>query len=71
MKLVPYINFTGQAEEAIHLYAQALGGSISDIMRFNKNSHHYLEMTRNQPEMSLEELLQKHQNYFLLHSISD
>ena len=37
MKLVPYLNFAGQAEEAIHLYAKALGGKVSDIMRFNKD----------------------------------
>ncbi len=37
MKLVPYLNFAGQAEEALHLYAKALGGNVSDIMRFNKD----------------------------------
>lgn len=39
MKIVPYLSFSGQAEEAIHLYAQALGGSVSDIMRFNKEMY--------------------------------
>ena len=36
MRIVPYINFAGQAEEALKFYADALGGKPSDIMRFNE-----------------------------------
>ncbi len=37
MRIVPYLNFGGQAEEALHFYASALGGKASDIMRFGDN----------------------------------
>ncbi len=36
MKVIPYINFCGQAEDALNFYAKALNGEISDIMRFSK-----------------------------------
>jgi PhnB protein len=39
VKIVPYITFKGQAEEAIHLYANALDGHVSDIMRFSKEMY--------------------------------
>lgn len=34
MKLVPYINFAGNAEEAMNFYADALGGNITSIQRY-------------------------------------
>lgn len=34
MKLIPYINFSGQAEEALHFYAAVLKGDVGTIMRF-------------------------------------
>ncbi len=34
MKLIPYINFGGNAEEAMNFYAAALGGSIASIQRY-------------------------------------
>lgn len=37
MRIVPYLNFAGKAEEALSFYAQALGGTPSDIMRFGDN----------------------------------
>lgn len=35
MKVIPYINFSGQAEEALHFYAAALKADVGTIMRFN------------------------------------
>ncbi len=37
MRIVPYLNFNGKAEEALHFYSKALGGKVSDIMRFGDN----------------------------------
>lgn len=37
MKLVPYLYFQGNAEEAMNFYAQALGGSIESIQRYGDN----------------------------------
>ena len=34
MKLHPYLNFPGTAEEAMRFYAQALGGTLSEIHYF-------------------------------------
>ncbi|WP_018611068.1 VOC family protein [Segetibacter koreensis] len=34
MKLVPYIHFQGNAEEAMNFYATALGGSIAYLQRY-------------------------------------
>jgi PhnB protein len=34
MKFIPYLNFAGKAEEAMKFYSSALGGELSDIMRF-------------------------------------
>lgn len=34
MNLAPYLNFAGNAEEAMKFYAQALGGTLSEIHRF-------------------------------------
>lgn len=36
MKIIPYINFCGQAEEALNFYAEAFNGEINEIMRFSK-----------------------------------
>lgn len=36
MRIIPYINFAGQAEEALHFYANALGGKVGEIMRFTE-----------------------------------
>lgn len=38
MRIVPYLNYTGKAEEALNFYARALGGTPSAIMRFGDNS---------------------------------
>jgi PhnB protein len=43
MRIVPYINFAGQAEEALHFYAKALGGKVGEIMRFSEEM--FPEMT--------------------------
>ncbi len=34
MKLIPYIHFDGNAEEAMNFYAKALNGSIASIQRY-------------------------------------
>ena len=34
MKLVPYLNFAGNAEEALNFYKEALGGEILMITRY-------------------------------------
>ncbi|MCX7027831.1 MAG: VOC family protein [Spirochaetes bacterium] len=34
MKFVPYLNFSGKADEAMGFYREALGGELSQIMRF-------------------------------------
>jgi PhnB protein len=34
MQISPYLNFPGQAEEAMNFYAQALGGTLTPIHRF-------------------------------------
>ena len=34
MKVVPYLNFDGQTEEAMRFYAQALRGELTEIHRF-------------------------------------
>lgn len=34
MKIMPYIMFNGNCEEALNFYAKALGGEIKDLMRF-------------------------------------
>jgi PhnB protein len=34
MKIHPYLNFDGKAEEAFRFYAQALGGSLTEFHRF-------------------------------------
>ena len=34
MKLIPYIHFAGNAEEAMNFYANALGGNIAYIQRY-------------------------------------
>lgn len=34
MKLVPYIMFNGNCEEALNFYASALNGSIKNLMRY-------------------------------------
>ena len=34
MKLIPYINYAGNAEEALNFYANALGGKILSIQRY-------------------------------------
>jgi PhnB protein len=34
MKLVPYLNFSGNAEEALNFYKEALGGEILMITRY-------------------------------------
>lgn len=35
MKLTSYLFFNGEAEEAAHFYANALGGKVGDIYRYN------------------------------------
>lgn len=37
MNIVPYLNFVGNAEEAIHYYAKAFDGKILTIMRYSEN----------------------------------
>jgi PhnB protein len=37
MKLTPYLNFAGNAEEAINFYANALGGKIIQLGRFGES----------------------------------
>jgi len=39
MRIIPYINFAGQAEEALNFYAEALGGQPGEIMRFNEEMY--------------------------------
>jgi PhnB protein len=34
MKIHAYLNFAGQAEEALRFYAEALGGDLTEIHRF-------------------------------------
>ena len=34
MRIVPYLNFKGHAEEALNFYVKALGGQTSEVMRF-------------------------------------
>ena len=35
MKLTPYLIFNGQAEEALHFYADMLGGRIENLHRYD------------------------------------
>ena len=37
MKLTPYIHFQGNAEEAMNFYAEALGGTISELKRYGES----------------------------------
>lgn len=39
MKVIPYINFKGNAEEALRFYADALKGEFGEIMRFNEDMY--------------------------------
>lgn len=34
MKVVPYLNFKGNAEQALNFYVSALDGNVNSIMRF-------------------------------------
>ena len=34
MKILPYLNFDGTAEEAMTFYAAALGGTLTEVFRF-------------------------------------
>jgi len=34
MKLTPYVHFQGNAEEAMHFYAEALGGKVIELSRY-------------------------------------
>jgi PhnB protein len=34
MQISPYLNFPGNAEEAMNFYAKALGGTLSEVHRF-------------------------------------
>ncbi|MBN2795620.1 MAG: glyoxalase/bleomycin resistance/extradiol dioxygenase family protein [Clostridia bacterium] len=48
MKVIPYLSFKGEAENAIHLYKNALSGEVVYIMRYKENegipcSEHYKE----------------------------
>lgn len=36
MKLNPYLNFDGNCEDAVHFYADVLGGEIKMLMRFSE-----------------------------------
>jgi PhnB protein len=37
MKVVPYLNFTGNAEVALKFYEHALHGTVSSLMRYGDN----------------------------------
>jgi len=37
MKVVPYLNFAGNAEEALKFYEHALHATVSSLMRFGDN----------------------------------
>ena len=37
MKLNPYLNFAGNAEEAVHFYKNALGGEVVMLNRFGES----------------------------------
>lgn len=37
MKVIPYLSFKGEAEEAIHLYKEALNGEVIYKMRYKEN----------------------------------
>ena len=37
MKLVPYINFAGNAEEALNFYANALNGAVEQLGRYGES----------------------------------
>ena len=40
MRVVPYISFNGDCEEALSFYQRALGGSV-DLIRFDKFGVHW------------------------------
>lgn len=37
MKIVPYLTFDGNAEEALNFYSKALGGEVKFIQRFGES----------------------------------
>jgi len=39
MKLIPYLNFPGNAEEVMHTYARIFNGKIHDVSRFGDTNH--------------------------------
>lgn len=51
MKLIPYLNFYGKAQEVLEFYKEALDGEIMDIMRYKD------EETMNAPQEAGEWIL--------------
>lgn len=52
MKIHPYLNFNGKTEEAFRFYAQALGGTLTEIHRFGSMpSHGGVELTPEQKNL--------------------
>lgn len=40
MKLVPYLYFAGNAEEAMNFYASALGGNVEIVSKYGDSQYH-------------------------------
>jgi len=37
MKVIPYLNFPGNAEKALHFYEHALNAEVSSLLRYGEN----------------------------------
>ena len=50
MKIHPYLNFPGTAEEAMRFYEKCLGGKLSEVHRFGSmpNADQLPEAARNE-----------------------
>jgi PhnB protein len=51
MNVHPYLNFAGNAEEAMRFYAQALGGTLTEVHRFGSMPMDGFELSPEQQNM--------------------
>lgn len=63
MKLNPYLHFNGQAEQALHFYAEVFDGSIGTISRFGESP---MEVPDSQKELVMHAQLEFDGNTLML-----
>src|SRR5476651_1704272 len=47
MKLIPYLNFSGNTEEVMNTYAKIFGGTVHDVSRFGDTNPNMPEEAKN------------------------